>query len=167
MNRLTHRSGPECTYFVTTKTWENRELFHVEANAKIVVACLFDYRDRDEYLLREFVVMPNHLHILLTPGEKCSLERAMQLIKGGSSHAIHSSRGQKMQIWQPGFHDWTIRNDEDYRAKRQYIWQNPVDRKLVERANDWIFGSACGRYRLDPMPERLASGAKAQRMKAG
>lgn len=103
MSRLAHRIASECTYFVTTNTWEKRELFRVRENAEIVLACLFNYRDRAAYLLHEFVIMPNHLHILLTLGEQCTLEKAMQFIKGGSSHAIHLKREHKMQIWQAGF----------------------------------------------------------------
>ena len=158
MSRLTHRIAPQCTYFVTTKTWENRELFRVQENAEILLECLLKYRDRAAYLLHEFVIMPDHLHILLTPGGECTLEKALQFIKGGSSQAIHLKREQKMQIWQPGFHEWTVRNKEDYESKRGYIGQNPVRRKLADKPEEWIFGSACGKYRLDPVPEKLKDG---------
>ena len=163
MGRLTHRTSPGCIYFVTTNTWERRELLRVPQNAEIVIECLLSYRDRGEYLLHEFVIMPNHLHILITPGDKCTIERGMQLIKGGSSHAIYEKRGHKMLIWQPGFHEWTVRGFQDYTRKRDYIWQNPVIRKLAEKPEEWIFGSACGRYRLDETPARLrhTSGAEA------
>ena len=56
-------------------------MFRVQENAEIVLACLFNYRDRAAYLLHEFVVMPNHLHILLTPGGECTLEKAMQSLR--------------------------------------------------------------------------------------
>ncbi|HEV2615325.1 MAG TPA: transposase [Candidatus Acidoferrales bacterium] len=158
MSRLTHRTAPQCTYFVTTKTWQNREVFRVQETAEVVLDCLLRYRDRASYLLHEFVIMPNHVHILLTPGDECTLEKAMQLIKGGSSHDIHLKRERKMHIWQPGFHEWTVRNSEDYESKRSYIWQNPVHRELTDKPEEWIFGSACGKYRLDPVPEKLKDG---------
>jgi len=99
--------------------------------------------------------MPNHLHSLLTPASNVTLEKAVQLIKGGSSHEIHEQRGHKMQIWQPGFHDWTIRDAGDYAAKIRYIRMNPVKAHLVDKPEDWPFSSASGKFRLDPMPERL------------
>jgi len=123
---------------------------------------LFEYRDRDVYLLHEFVVMPDHLHLMITP--KTSLEKAMQFIKGGSSHRIGKLRGRKSDVWQVGFHDWTIRDPDDWRAKVQYIQENPVRAKLVEKAADWPYSSATGRFLLDE-PEKfhkLSSGAKAQ-----
>src|SRR5579863_5610181 len=98
MGRLGHRTAPGCTYFVTTKTWENRTIFQVTENAEILIKCLLEYRDKRAYLLHEFVVMPNHLHLLLTPGDETSLEKAMQFIKGGSSHRIHQQRENKIQI---------------------------------------------------------------------
>ncbi|HEV2248458.1 MAG TPA: transposase [Terriglobia bacterium] len=163
MGKLTHRTGPACTYFVTTKTWQNRALFKVPRVAEVVTNRLFDYRDRGTYLLHEFVVMPDHLHLLLTPGNTSSLEKAVMLVKGGSSHEIHRVRGHKMEIWQAGFHDWTVRDEADYYAKREYIWMNPVKAGLVERPEDWPFASAGGKFQLDPMPLRLrmASGAEA------
>lgn len=138
-------------------------MFRVTENAEMLLENLFKYRDAGEYALHEFVIMPDHLHMMLTPESHCTLERAMQLIKGGSSYAMHLKRGHKMQIWQSGFHEWTVRNAEDYWARQQYIWQNPVSGGLVESAEQWAFSSAAQRYHLDPVPENLkrASGAKA------
>jgi len=117
--------------------------------AEIVVRRIIACRDQGAYLLHEFVPMPNHLHLLLTPSRETTLEKAMQLIKGGSSYEIHQQRAHKMGIWQPGFHDWTIRDAEDYAAKSQYIRMNPVEAHLAERPEDWPFGSASGKFRLD------------------
>ena len=60
-----------------------------------------------------------------------------------------------MEIWQVGFHDWTIRDSEDYRTKVGYIQMNPVLAQLVERPEDWPFGSACGKFVMDSIPEKF------------
>jgi hypothetical protein len=89
----------------------------------------------------------------------------MQFIKGGSSHQIRKARNQKMEIWQVGFHDWTIRDANDWLTKVEYIHTNPVRAKLVQRPEDWPYSSASGKFNLDPIPEkflRLSSGAEAQ-----
>ena len=161
MARLTHRTAPGCTYFVTTKTWENRAIFQVTENAEILIRCMLEYRDRGAYLLHEFVLMPNHLHLLLTPGDETSLEKAMQLIKGGSSYRIRQQRENKIQIWASGFHEATIRDEEDFEARRRYIRMNPVEAGMVALPEDWVYGSASGNFVLDLMPSRLSSGAKA------
>ena len=125
--------------------------------AEILVQRILACRDHGAFQLHEFVVMPNHFHLLLTPDEKTSLEKAVQLVKGGSSHEIHQRTGNKMEIWQGGFHDWTIRDVGDYLAKVRYIHMNPVQARLVERPEDWTLGSACGKFVLDPVPEKFKS----------
>jgi putative transposase len=122
---------------------------------------MLEYRDQGAYALHEFVVMPNHLHLLPTPGAETSLEKAMQLIKGGSSYQIHRSRESKIKIWNSGFHEATIRNSADFEIRREYIRMNPGKRGLVERPQDWAYGSASGKFELDVKPERLSSGAEA------
>ena len=155
MSRLKHRTAPGCTYFVTTDTWQKREVFRVTELAEIAVQRIISRREQRAYLLHEFVLMANHLHLLLTPGENTSLEKAIQLIKGGSSHQIHQRRGHKMEIWQPGFHEWTVRDAEDYEVKREYIRMNPVRARLVGRPEEWPYSSASGRFQLDEMPQGL------------
>ena len=160
-----HRTAPGCSYFVTTKCWEGRVIFQVMENAEILAQTMFDYRDSGAYSLHEFVIMPNHLHLLITPGETTSLEKAVQLIKGGSSHRIRTNRGKKMEVWQVGFYDWTIRDAHDWRVKVEYIRMNPVRARLVADPREWLYSSASQRFTIDPVPERfldLASGAKAR-----
>jgi putative transposase len=125
--------------------------------AEILVQRILTCREKGDYQLHELVVMPNHFYLLLTPGETTSLEKAVQLIKGGSSNEIHKQTGNKMEIWQMGFHDWTIRDGEDYRAEVGYIQMNPVQAHLTERPEDWPFGSVRGKFVLDPVPERFKS----------
>jgi putative transposase len=166
MSRLDHRTAPGSSYFVTTRCWQGRAIFQVPEIAEILLATIFKYRDAGSYALHEFVVMPNHLHLLITPGQAISLEKDIQLIKGGSSYQIHKDRRHKMEIWQQGFHDWTIRDFDDWQAKAEYIRQNPVRAKLVQRAQDWPYSSAIAAFAIDPSPakylEQLSSGAKAQ-----
>jgi len=159
-----HRTAPGASYFVTTRCWEGRTVFQVTENAEILIETLLRYRDQGLYLLHEFVAMPNHLHLLLTPSANTSLEKDVQLIKGGSSHEIHKQRGNSIKIWQEGFHDWTIRDAHDWQVKVEYIRLNPVRGRLADNSRDWPFSSASGRYTLDAIPERyvlFASGAKA------
>ncbi len=79
------------TYFVTAGTWEGRSLFQSERLAQLFLETLFHYRKQSRFLIHEFVLMPNHLHFLLTPGPNVTLERAMQLIKGGGKYPNRTS----------------------------------------------------------------------------
>jgi putative transposase len=109
--------------------------------------------------------MPDHLHIMITPSSTNSLEKSMRFIKGGSSYRLNQQRGQKIDLWNAGFHDGTIRDAADWITKAQYIRENPVKAGLVEYPEDWPYSSASCKLTLDPMPAiffPVASGAKAQ-----
>lgn len=162
MSTPKHRTAPGASYFLSTKCWQSRSVFQVKEVAEILIETIFHYRNTRAYLLHEFVVMPDHLHLLLTPGATTSLEKAIQLIKGGSSHRIQEQRNQRMEIWQVGFYDWTIRDANDWITKVEYIRLNPVRAKLVQDPTDWPYSSASGQFTLDPIPAKYSptSGAK-------
>jgi REP-associated tyrosine transposase len=155
MGRLTHRTKPGWTYFITTKAAQNISAFQVKEVADIVITKMLEYRSKGHYLVHDFVLMPNHLHVILTPTGSVSLEKCMQLIKGGSSHEIHKIRSDKMQIWQSGFHESRVIDSTDYNRKTDYIRFNPVVAKLVGRPENYPFSSASGQFECDPIPQGL------------
>ena len=77
---------PERIFFITTVTAQRKPLFRCNRTAQLFLDVLFAYRHRGIFQLYEFVVMPDHVHLLLAPQSATSLERAMQFIKGGYSH---------------------------------------------------------------------------------
>jgi putative transposase len=159
MTRPKHRTQQGATYFVTTETWQRRALFRNSTIASIVEGTIFRYRDAGKYLVHRHVVMPDRLHILLTPGDSTSLEKAVQLIKGGSSHEIGKGKETRFPIWQQGFTEHQIRDSTDFVSHVQYINENPIKAHLADRAEEYPHGSASGKFTLDPWP--VASGAKA------
>ncbi len=105
----------------------------------------------ENYLLHEFVVMPDHFHALLTP--VVSLERAMQVIKGGFSRRATVELKSRLEVWQRGFTDHRIRDAEDYRRHQLYIFMNPVKAGLCESPEAYAYSSFG--EELDPVPQRL------------
>ena len=85
--------------------------------------------DGNGYMLHAFVIMPDHLHLLITPSE--SVERSVQLFKGGFSFRAKRELDWKGNIWQPGFTDHRIRDEEDWKRHLEYIRSNPVEGRLV------------------------------------
>jgi putative transposase len=122
---------------VTSRTFEDRRLFQVEAKARIFLETLQHYRAQGRYKLHAFVVMPDHIHLLITPQE-ITIERAVGLIKGGFSHHL----GSTFPVWQKSFHERRMRDAEEFIMRREYIHQNPVRGHLVARAEDYPFSSA-------------------------
>ena len=96
--------------------------------------------------------MPEHVHLLLTPATDITLERSIQFIKGGYSHALGVELGRKGEVWQRGFTDHRIRDSEDFENHRSYIHENPVKRGLVESASDYRYCSAYPGFKLDSWP---------------
>src|ERR1700761_8306138 len=124
------------TYFVTSVTSGRRRIFQVAAHAELFLETLQMYRRQGHYKLHAFVVMPDHIHLLLTPqGE--TIERVMGLIKGGSSHRL-ACRGP---VWQRGSSDHRIRDKEDFLTRRSYIHQNPVRAHMVDLAENYPYSS--------------------------
>ena len=85
---------------------------------------------KNNFCLHAYVIMPDHLHLLITPYE--SVEKAVQLIKGGFSFRAKRELDWKFDIWQPGFTDHRVRDEEDWKRHLEYIRNNPIEARLVE-----------------------------------
>jgi putative transposase len=82
---IPHRgTTSDSTYFVTANVLQKKSLFQVEKIANFFVEVLLGYRKQGKYHLHEFVVMPDHFHLIISPLE-ITLERSMQFIKDGFS----------------------------------------------------------------------------------
>jgi len=141
------------TFFVTSVTWQRVPIFRVEARAELLIEVLFGYRDQGKYLLHEFVVMPDHIHLLLTPATEVSVERGVQFVKGGYSYRLR--KVEKIQVWQESFTNHRILDFEDYQRHGEYVRMNPVRAGLVRDARAYEFSSASSKLRLDVMPRGL------------
>jgi putative transposase len=143
---IPHRgTTSESTYFVTANVEPRRNLFQVEKIARLFIEVLLDYREQKKYLLHEFVVMPDHFHLILTP-TGITLERAMQL-KGGFSFQLNKNLKAKRDIWQPSFVDRRVRDSLEYAKFKDYIWQNPVKRRLARTPEEYPYRSAHPSFR--------------------
>jgi hypothetical protein len=97
--------------------------------------------------------MPDHFHLLITPS--VTLERAIQLVKGGFSYEAKKALGSNLEIWRRGFADHRIRDAEDYDKHAHYIHLNPVKKLLCERPELYRYSSAFAGWKLDPIPQGL------------
>ena len=121
-------TGYSCN-FITASTFQKRNILKSDRMAGLFVEVLFHYRGQAKYLLHEFIVIPDHFHLLITPEE--SLERAMQLIKGGFSYRARKELNFTGDIWQPSYYDRRVRDLEEYVSFREYIRRNPIKQGLA------------------------------------
>src|SRR5271165_95551 len=147
-----HATNNSGTYFVTSGTWERRPLFRNPKWAELFLEVLHSNRGR-AYLLHEYVLMPEHFHIIITPSG--SLERAMQIVKGGFSFRAKRDLHSSMEVWQRGFSDHRIRDEKDYAVHIEYIRRNPVGERLVEMASDCPYCSQFSGSDKDEVPQWL------------
>lgn len=137
---------------VTATTGGRRGHFRNERWANLLLDTLYHYRG-SAYLLHEFVIMPDHVHVLLTA--LTSLEKAIQLIKGGFSYRAKRELGSNMEIWQKGFQDHRIRDAADYAIHVAYIRGNPGREHFRLDGQDYPYSSAHSGFELDDIPQGL------------
>jgi REP element-mobilizing transposase RayT len=90
------------TFFVTTKNSQGRSLFQSERNAALMIDVLRSYVAAGKFRLHDFVIMPNHVHLLITVGAETTIEKAMQYVKGGFSYRLKKEYGYVGEVWQRG-----------------------------------------------------------------
>ena len=147
------------TYFITAGTYCKTHVLQSDRMAELFCKTLFDYRDAGKFRLHAFVVMPNHIHLLITVPEGMTLERVMQFIKGGFSHRAGKLFGIRSAIWQKSFVDRRVRDLREYEKFQEYIHQNPVKSGLAAAPAEYPYSSANPAFRLDELPQRLKPGS--------
>ena len=89
-----------------------------------------------DFYLNAYVVMPEHVHLLISEPKKAILAKALQALK------ISVSMQQKERpFWMHRYHDFNVYSEDKFREKIRYIHRNPVARGLVENPEDWKWSS--------------------------
>jgi putative transposase len=137
MSKPLRSSGPDGilsssrTFFATTKTSMGRRLLQSDRNAGLLIDVLRSYVAAGKFVLHDFVVMPDHVRLLLTVGADMTIEKAMQLIKGGFSYRLRKEQGYIGEVWQRGFSEVRVKDSRSLVQHRHYIAENPVRAGLV------------------------------------
>jgi len=108
----------------------------------VIVRDVLLFHDGKRYNLLEWCIMPNHVHVLIDLNEQFSLSSIVHSWKSYSAKKANAVLGRTGRFWSGDYFDRSIRNDEHLAAVRSYIRENPVKSGLVEKAEDWIWGSA-------------------------
>lgn len=110
--------------------------------ARLVVQALADGETRfQRYRLHAFVVMPNHVHLLVTP--RTTATRWLGPLKGYTGYRANQLLGHKgVPFWQDESYDHLIRDEEGFRRVQRYIEFNPVRAGLVASPEEYPWSSA-------------------------
>jgi|SRR5579884_2587895 putative transposase len=143
------------TFFVTSSIAGKRRLLQSHRAAKLLIDVLYDYRSQQKYWLHDFVVMPDHFHVLITVGPELSVERAVQFIKGGFAFRAGKEIEFVAPVWQRGFSEVRVSDPQAAARIREYIQQNPVMAGCVRTAAEYEYCSAYPGFILDELPQGL------------
>ena len=116
-----------------------RRLLQSERNGSLLIDVLRSLVRERRFELHDFVIMPDHVHLLLTVHDEMTIEKAMQLIKGRFSRRLSHEFGHLGEVWQRGFTEEQVMNRESFGAHREYIAQNPVKAGLAASADEFPF----------------------------
>ena len=124
---------------VTLCTDNKKNIFESETNAKIVINELLKTGRELGFQILCYCLMPDHLHIVLSPGDSTlSLSKFLNIFKGRTTAVFREKEGLK-KLWQRSAFDHVIRADEDLRAIVEYIRNNPVRKGIAEKADDYPY----------------------------
>ncbi|MCJ7507141.1 MAG: transposase [candidate division Zixibacteria bacterium] len=152
---------PNQVHFITTNVFQRIPIFSNVDYCKIVIQKINFYRKRYDFKLIGYVIMPDHIHLLIQPPEKQNVSSiirdlkrsiAMEIInhlkgenKAGPLKSLKlpniKSKNHTFSLWQRRFIDFNIFSEKKLYEKLEYIHNNPVRDKLVSSPSDWIFSS--------------------------
>jgi putative transposase len=135
--------NPARTFFATTGTSMGMRVLQSERNAELLIDVLRSLVAEHKFELHDFVIMPDHLHLLLTIYDEMTIEKAMQLIKGRFSHRLKHEFGYLGEVWQRGFTEEQVMDRGSFEGHREYIAQNPVKARMAASPDEYPF---CFRY---------------------
>ncbi|WP_405051673.1 REP-associated tyrosine transposase [Stenotrophomonas pigmentata] len=133
-------SLPGHAYLVTFTTLARQPLFRELQPASCIAQALYHpLLWRDAWLLA-WVLMPDHWHGLVQLGSSTSLSSLTRAIKSNTARSLPESISRP--VWAPGFHDRTVRKDQDLKATARYIIMNPVRAGLVSSPRFYPYWNA-------------------------
>lgn len=148
-------------HFLTFSCYRRLPLLGTIESRNVFVHALGEMRERYGLLLVGYVVMPEHVHLLIGEPAKDTLSKMLQALKQRVSRDLRAQTGGNglPRFWQPRFYDFNVHSAEKRREKLDYMHANPVKRELAKQPSAWIWSSASfyasgipGLVPIDPVP---------------
>ncbi len=136
-----HPIATNYPHFVTTTTRDRRPVFIDDRASSLLIEILDASRTETGTQLLAYVVMPDHVHLLVVPG-RLGLGHFMRLVKGRFARYWSQSEGQSGALWQERYYETVIRTDAGLKKCVEYIHRNSVAAGLSEDAGAYQHSSA-------------------------
>jgi putative transposase len=158
-HRLHRYYGAGYLHFITTSCYQRRPLLGSRRNRDLFLQVLERVRSRYHFIVVGYVVMPEHVHLLLSEPERGDPSVVMQAVKQGFARRLlrqlrsaSDSRQRKLagsaalavdHVWQRRFYDFVVFTEKKRVEKLRYMHRNPVKRGLVLEPQQWPWSSFC------------------------
>jgi putative transposase len=174
---LRRNYGAGYLHFITTSCHQRLPLLAEPENRDLFLKVLEQARRRYRFVVVGYVVMPEHIHLLLSEPERGDLSLAMQVLKQGFARRLlcqlrrsHDPRQralwdfalEQQHIWQRRFYDFAVWTAAKRQEKLHYIHQNPVRRGLVLEPDQWAWSSARDWLQGEPGPVLINESLRAE-----
>ena len=131
-------SIPGQIYLVTTVTHKRKPTFSDFHCARIVVNTIRYTEQACGLESLSYVIIPDHLHWLFSLGDKSSLSQVVANVKRRSAYRVNEFKDSSgLPVWQPGFHEYVLRKEDEIRGVARYIVANPLRAGLVDKIGDY------------------------------
>jgi putative transposase len=127
-------------HFITFSCYHREPLLGSAQARDTFVVTLERVRRWYGFYVTGFVVMPEHVHLLLSEPERSNLTVALQMLKQIVSQELNDHA--TTPFWQPRYYDFNVYREEELMEKLDYVHRNPVRRGLVTRPEGWMWSSA-------------------------
>ena len=157
-HRLRRRYGLGQLHFITCSCYRRMPLLGPERARHLFLKVLSEVRERYDFALIGYVVMPEHIHLLISEPNVGNPSTVMQVLKQRVSRSMHRRRRRRMRpgqehlweegpvrkyqpFWQRRFYDFNVWSAKKRNEKMNYMHFNPVKRGLVVHPQDWLWSS--------------------------
>jgi putative transposase len=124
-------------FFITICAIHRKKIEDLQAAHQSFEAYVRRARDEFGVAVERYLIMPDHMYSFFRGGIDFKLTQWVNGLKRAISVALGATK--KRPLWQPGFFDHVLRNDESYSQKWEYVRENPVRAELVVRADEWPY----------------------------
>lgn len=128
-------------HFITVVTCARRKVLLTGTIPAVLLNNLAFYRKRHNFKLIGFVIMPDHIHLIIYPQGNKAINTILHDYKSYTAQVINIELKQKGSFWHKGFNDRLIRSREELNRELRYIHKNPVEAGLVDNLEDYQFSS--------------------------
>jgi len=127
---------------VTTNVAGRQPIFREPGVAEQLLRVIAGVRSEEPLGLHGYVIMPDHVHLVLSVRARTSLGRVMQLIKGRFAWRYNRSNDRSGKVWQDRYHEKALRSESALLRALQYVEDNPVTGGLADRPESYPWSSA-------------------------